>query len=166
MKEGDPVLYSTEISVFTSENTVTGDENVPDLNTPARLIGTKPSFDKIASLSQYISKNGIIFALFQWRSMQINIIVKLTRVTKSTIVAYGTTWCGIILVLFREFYRGRPDWNLPYELTTKLVSGGKQRGEEPTTTKTYWFLPNVLTNKSSQISNKKGEFWSNYRREL
>ena len=68
---------------------------------------------------------------FQFRSMQNNIIGKLTRVTKIAIAAMTQLHVASFWFCFVNFsYRGRPGWHLPYEQTTRLVSGGKVESDQ------------------------------------
>ena len=73
------------------------------MNTPARLPGQK-LFDKLASLSQQGSQNGIIlpFMYFHFSGIRISFISKVAEVDKATIVANDTTLCCAIL--FLEFH--------------------------------------------------------------
>ena len=94
------------------------------MNNPARSPG-RNFLIKIASLSQHIGQNGIIFwscMCFLFRSMRISFIIKVTRLNKAVTVANNTSLCSTILVVFLELIHfGRPGWNFPYEHTTELV---------------------------------------------
>ena len=77
------------------------------MNTPGRLPGRK-CFDKLASLSKLGGQNGVILPCmhFDFKSIRISFISKVTRVDRAMIVANDTCLCGAILVSFLEFHSG------------------------------------------------------------
>ena len=77
------------------------------MNTPARLPG-RNVFDKLALLSHQGGQNGIILSCmhFNFKTIQISFINKVTRVNKAMIVASDTSLGGAILVLFLELSPG------------------------------------------------------------
>ena len=61
---------------------------------------------------------------FHFKSIRISFISfisEVTRVHKTTTVVNDTSTCSTTFVLFLEIHPGRPDWNFPYEQTTKFV---------------------------------------------